>query len=73
MPFHPIKNDALENGKDLFARLQQNQPKLKVLFMSGYTRDVIVHHGVVDEGIHFIQQPFSPNTLSRRVRQTLLL
>jgi len=42
-----------------------------VLFMSGYTDDAIVHHGVLDEGMEFLQKPLTPDTLARRVREVL--
>jgi len=59
------------NGKELFERLRKGRPGLKVLFMSGYTRDVIGQHGVLDEGVHFIQKPFTIRTLSEKVRHVL--
>jgi two-component system cell cycle sensor histidine kinase/response regulator CckA len=59
------------NGKDLFERLRLVLPGLKVLFMSGYTADVIGHHGVLDKGLHFIAKPFSRHALSQKVRQVL--
>ncbi len=46
-------------------------PSLKVLFMSGYTDDAIVHHGVLEPGTHFLQKPFTPDGLSRKVREVL--
>jgi PAS domain S-box-containing protein len=59
------------NGKDLFQALAASRPGLKCLFMSGYTADVIAHHGVLDPGVHFIQKPFSIQALAAKVRQTL--
>ncbi|MGA6927428.1 MAG: PAS domain S-box protein, partial [Desulfosarcina sp.] len=47
------------NGRDLARNLLSLYPNLKRLFMSGYTADVIAHHGVLDEGVQFIQKPFS--------------
>ena len=59
------------NGRDLAKRLLSLYPGLKRLFMSGYTADVIAHHGVLDEGVHFIQKPFSKTELSTKVRKIL--
>jgi PAS domain S-box-containing protein len=59
------------NGRDLFNQLQQLYPNLKCLFMSGYTANVIAHHGVLDEGMVFIQKPFSLKDLDGKVRAAL--
>jgi CheY-like chemotaxis protein len=59
------------NGKELHDRLKSICPELKVLFMSGYTTNVIVHHGVLDKGVHFISKPFSINELAAKIRKTL--
>ena len=59
------------NGRDLADRLQVNQPWVQCLFMSGYTADIIAHQGVLDEGIHFIQKPFSHAALATKVREAL--
>jgi two-component system, cell cycle sensor histidine kinase and response regulator CckA len=59
------------NGRDLAKRLLSLYPDLKRLFMSGYTADVIAHHGVLDDGVNFIQKPFSRAELSVKVRQVL--
>ncbi|MDX2440935.1 MAG: PAS domain S-box protein [Desulfobacterales bacterium] len=59
------------NGRDLANLLNSFYPKLRCLFMSGYTANVIVHHGVLDEGVHFIQKPFSMNKLAVKVRAVL--
>jgi signal transduction histidine kinase/ABC-type amino acid transport substrate-binding protein/ActR/RegA family two-component response regulator len=59
------------NGRDLANRLFAHNPKLKILFMSGYTADVIAHHGVLDPSMHFIQKPFSIKDLSDKVREAL--
>jgi PAS domain S-box-containing protein len=59
------------NGRELAERLLEVYPNLKRLFMSGYTADVIAHHGVLDEGIHFLQKPFSLQTLADMVRRTI--
>jgi len=59
------------SGAVLLERLRKTQPGLKVLFMSGYTDNVIVHQGVLDPGIPFIQKPFSVKALSASVRNVL--
>jgi CheY-like chemotaxis protein len=59
------------NGRDLAKNLLTSYPALKRLFMSGYTADVIAHHGVLDEGVHFIQKPFSKEDLATRVSEAL--
>lgn len=59
------------NGKDLANNLKSLNPKLKCLFMSGYTADVIAHHGVLEEGMHFIHKPFALPDLAVKVRKVL--
>jgi len=59
------------NGKDLANRIAEIRPVMKTLFMSGYTANVIAHHGVLDEGVHFIQKPFSMKDLAAKVRETI--
>ncbi|MBN1606471.1 MAG: response regulator [Polyangiaceae bacterium] len=60
------------NGRDLANRLRATHPRLKCLFTSGYTANVIAHHGVLDVGVHFIQKPFSSAELNAKVRKALL-
>ncbi|WP_022664004.1 PocR ligand-binding domain-containing protein [Desulfospira joergensenii] len=59
------------NGRDLAKTLTDRFPDLKCLFMSGYTANVIAHHGVLDSGVQFINKPFSKQDLSRKVREML--
>ncbi|MFN2355874.1 MAG: ATP-binding protein, partial [Desulfopila sp.] len=59
------------NGRDLAKNLIATYPGIKRLFMSGYTADVIAHHGVLDEGVHFIQKPFSSKDLGAKLREIL--
>ena len=59
------------NGRDLAERLQSLQPSMKTLFMSGYTANVIANQGVLDEGVNFIQKPFSTKDLAFKVRHAL--
>jgi len=59
------------NGRDLARNLLQICPKIKSLFMSGYTANVVAHHGVLDEDVHFISKPFSLPDLAAKVREVL--
>jgi FixJ family two-component response regulator len=59
------------NGRDLAKNLLSLYPDLKRLFMSGYTANVIAHHGVLDEGVQFIHKPFSKQDLAIKVRKVL--
>ncbi|MBX7080553.1 MAG: response regulator [Nannocystaceae bacterium] len=59
------------SGRELATRLQWVQPGLKVLFMSGYSEDAIVHHGVLEPGIELLPKPFTPKALAQRVRDVL--
>jgi two-component system cell cycle sensor histidine kinase/response regulator CckA len=59
------------SGAALAEQLAEIQPALKVLFMSGYTNDAILHHGVLEPGISFLQKPFGPADLLRKVRTVL--
>ncbi|MBU8910298.1 MAG: response regulator [Desulfobacterales bacterium] len=59
------------NGHDMAELLRSTYPDLKCIFMSGYTADVIAHHGVLDKGIRFIQKPFSRRELAEIIRKVL--
>jgi PAS domain S-box-containing protein len=59
------------NGRDLAKNMLALYPNIKRLFMSGYTADVIAHHGVLEDGVQFIQKPFNMNTLAEKIREVL--
>lgn len=59
------------NGRDLAKNILSAYPNLKRLFMSGYTANVIAHHGILDEGVNFIQKPFSREQLGEKIREVL--
>lgn len=59
------------NGKDLYTKAVDICPNMKVIYMSGYSNDVIASHGAFSKGIHFIQKPFSIEGISAKVRQVL--
>ncbi|MBA4364559.1 MAG: hypothetical protein C0398_00955 [Coprothermobacter sp.] len=59
------------NGRELFASISKDHPGMKVLYMSGYTENVIAHRGVLEAGVQFIQKPFTIHALAAKVRYTL--
>jgi PAS domain S-box-containing protein len=73
-PIHLLLTDLVMpgmSGQILSRQLCQTRPGLRVLFVSGYTDDVISHHGVLDPGVAFLEKPFSPVALTCKVRQVL--
>src|SRR5579859_8274120 len=58
-------------GKELVRQLTDLIPGLKVLFMSGYTENAIVHHGKLDDGVHLLSKPFKRDQLARKVAEVL--
>jgi CheY-like chemotaxis protein len=73
-PVHLLVTDVVMpqmSGKDLAEKIKTFQPGIRVLFMSGYTANVIAHHGVLDDTVHFMEKPFSLNVLAQKVREVL--
>ncbi len=73
-PIHLMITDVVMpkmGGKEAAKRLQPLYPPMKVIYMSGYTDNAIVEHGVLAPGLNFLQKPFSPEGLARKVREML--
>jgi CheY-like chemotaxis protein len=73
-PIHLLVTDVVMPGMDgrvLSESLSQLHPEMKVLYMSGYTDDAIIHHGVMEKGMNYIQKPFTVNGLTNKVREVL--
>ena len=73
-PIHLVLSDVVMPGKggpETVTEIQRSRPTVGVIFMSGYTDDSVVRHGLTDSGRHFLQKPFTPVTLLKKVREVL--
>jgi CheY-like chemotaxis protein len=59
------------SGRVAAERVGAFHPGVKVLYMSGYTDDIVAHHGILEEGVYFLQKPFTADTLANKVREAL--
>jgi two-component system cell cycle sensor histidine kinase/response regulator CckA len=59
------------SGREIARRIGARHPQIRVLYMSGYPDNVIAHGGVLEEGLSFLQKPFTPSALAEKVREIL--
>jgi CheY-like chemotaxis protein len=73
-PIHLLLTDVIMpgiSGREIADQISAQRPEMKVIFVSGYTPNAIVHHGILDEDLNFLQKPFTAGTLTHKVREVL--
>lgn len=74
-PIHLLMTDVVlpggMGGRQVVAAVKSRRPEIRVLFVSGYTDDAVVRHGVLESGVNFLQKPFTPFSLAQKVRAVL--
>jgi len=73
-PIHLLLTDVVMpgiSGREIAVQISAQRPEMKVIFVSGYTPNAIVHHGILDEDLNFLQKPFTAATLTHKVREVL--
>lgn len=73
-PIHLLLTDVIMpkmNGRELAEKVKEMHPETTILFMSGYTDDIISKHGVLEENVHFLNKPFTPSILATKIREIL--
>ena len=73
-PIHAMITDVVMpqiGGSELAERLSSRRPNFKILYVSGYADNAILHHGILAPGVHFIQKPFAPEGLTSKLRKLL--